>query len=199
LTTLIVYGDSFAGPPIRYESNAYSWVDILANNLNIPYHNKAVAGSSLQYTISCFIKDHLEEKISEEDIIIFTLTDPSRLHLERQNKYPKTATRYSVEDHTDNKKDYWYQINKNYLKWYFLNKDTNLDYINASGYVHLLQNYAKSNPKTKIILLNSFPSTYYVPSINDIPNFIFPDIDLKTASDREFTKSFDYKYWEKSL
>ena len=197
MVKLVVYGDSFAGPPVRYNSNAYSWVDILANNLNIPYHNKAVAGCSLQYTIISFIRDHLEEKISEEDIIIFTLTDPSRLHLSKQNEIPKTATRYSVEDHNDNKKDFWYQINKNYLKWYFLNKDVELDYINASSYIHLLHGYSKNNPKTKLILLKSFPSTYYIPIKDNTSNFIFPDIDLKTASDTEFNKSFKYDDWQK--
>lgn len=195
MAKLLVYGDSFAGPANRYDSEAYSWVDILANNLGIPYHNKAVAGSSLQYTISSFIRDHLAEKISEDDIIVFTFTDPNRLHLERQNKFPKTATRYTVES-SENKKDYWYQINKNYLKWYFLNKDAELDYINASSYIHLLYGYAKNNPKTKIVVLKSFPDKYYIPIVQDIPNFIFPDIDLKTASDMEFN-NITYEDWQK--
>ena len=193
---LLVYGDSFAGPPTRYDLNAYGWVDLLAAKLKIPYHNKAVAGSSLQYTMSVFIKDYLEEKIEDGDIIVFTLTDPSRLHLDRQNKFPKTATRY-ISENNENKKDYWYQINKNYLKWYFLNKDTELDYINASSYIHLLYGYAKNNPKIKIVLLKSFPNNYYISIADDISNFIFPSLDLKTASDGEFNKLFSYKDWEK--
>jgi len=196
MVKLVVYGDSFAGPPTRYDSNAYSWVDLLANNLNIPYLNKAVAGSSLQYTISIFIKDYLEDRLKDKDILIFALTEPSRLHLDKQNEIPKTATRYVIDNHFENKTDIWYQINKNYVKWYLHNKDVELDYINASGYLHMLQNYARSKPNLKIIILNSFPNNYYIPLSDNVPNFMIANINLKTASDNEFNKSFNYKDWE---
>lgn len=196
MVKLLVYGDSFAGPPTRYDVNAYSWVDLLADNLKIPYINRAVAGSSLQYTISVFIKNHLENKIDDNDVLVFALTEPSRLHLARQHASPRTATRYAMDNHFENKKDFWYQINKNYLKWYLHNKDAELDYINASGYLHMLQSYARSKPNSKIIILNSYPNNYYIPLSDNVPNFMIANINLKTASDNEFNKSFDYKDWE---
>jgi hypothetical protein len=198
LTKLIVYGDSFAGPPTRFDSIAYSWVDLLAKNLNIPYYNKAVAGNSLGYSISLFVKDFVNNFIEKDDIIVFLFTDPSRLHLSKQNEAPRTATRYTVHNHFENKNDYWYQLNKNYIKWYLLNKDTNLDYINATSYLHMLQNYARSNCN-KLVVLNSFPSNYSIPLDNNVNNFIYPLINLKTASDGEFVNSFSYKDWENPL
>lgn len=199
MVKLLVYGDSFAGPPTRFDDLAYSWVDLLASKLQVEYVNKAVAGTSLPYSIKLFTQDYLSNTFLDNDIIIFLITDPTRLHLDRQNEVPRTATRYCINNHFENKNDYWYQINKNYVKWYLLNKDTKIDYINASSYLHMLQNYARNNPKLKIIVLNSFPNSYLIPIINDIDNFIYPDIDLKTISDGEFNNTFSYKDWEKYL
>ena len=83
MRTIRVYGDSFAAPSPEFDS----WADILGQQLSLPVINKAINGSSTEYAIKNLCVDIKHNLINDDDIIIFVVSTPGRLHLEIQNKH----------------------------------------------------------------------------------------------------------------
>ena len=193
---LIVYGDSYAE-----DQNFISWTTQLANKLNVTLVNRAISGSSIEYSIKYFIKDKLSNTISYNDIIIFIFSSPGRHHLDYQNKFPRTASIYSYgisgSVHPLNNITY-YQENKEHIRWYEANKDEDIFKINASAYIHMLNNYARNNPSSIFVILNM--NTLYHPI--DVPildNFLISNISLRRLSNNELASGISYNYFVKKV
>lgn len=194
---LIVYGDSFAGPPNRFEDKSYGWVELLAKKLNIRYTNNAIAGNSLQYSVKKFIKDVTNNFIEKNDIIIFIKTDPCRLHLKYQNNNPKSATQFLnryFEIIGKYPEDAWFAQNIKFIKWYEENKDSELLKINSTSYSHMFYNYSLCNKEILFILLDSFDYEKFLFLPDKLDNFIYPNINLFKVSSLEFN-NFTYDNW----
>ena len=195
---LIVYGDSYVQ---EQQDKSLSWISLLANKLDLPIINRAIGGSSVEYSIKSFVKDKISKIILPNDIIIFVITSPGRQHLKYQVQYPSTASVFRYETFTPKyptEHINYYNLNKNYIKWYEDNKDDDIFKLNALSYVHMLNSYAKSNPNNTFIILSMNTLLDFI----DIPildNFIIPNISLKKISDNEFTYPINFTYFTKKI
>lgn len=194
---LLVYGDSYAQKIYPYAPDYKSWSQVLADKLGLELINNAIGGSSIEYSIKCFIRDKISNVISPNDIIIFIITSMGRLHLKYQNDNPGTASSFKYEKFTSNypvEHINFYKKNKNFIKWYISNKDEVMDNINTSAYIHMLNSYARSNPDNTILVfsMNNIIHPVEVPSLS---NFILPNINLFTISNNEFCKDIDFSSW----
>lgn len=190
MSTLYVYGDSFAAPV-----ESYSWVNLLGSKLAINFINKAISGSSIEKSMLLFTEDYKKNIFSQDDIIIFVLGIPGRLHLDYQNKHPNTASLFTRDNNLDN---IWYKINKNYIKWYFLNRDPRLYRLNIDGYLHILKNFSEQNSTIKLILLSVNDLNPIFP-LKPIPcNFLLPNISLWKISENEFD-GINYESWTEKV
>jgi hypothetical protein len=57
---LIVYGDSYVQ---EQQDKSLSWISLLANKLDLPIINRAIGGSSVEYSIKSFVKDKISKII----------------------------------------------------------------------------------------------------------------------------------------
>ena len=75
MKTLRVYGDSFASPEYTGTQRVQSgWASILSLFLGIPLSNRAIAGSSTEYSFQLFAEDVINNRIGDTDIIIFVVS-----------------------------------------------------------------------------------------------------------------------------
>jgi hypothetical protein len=184
---LVVYGDSFAAPLLN-NNNYISWVDILSNKLLLPTYNKAIAGSSIEYSIGLFSEDVKSNYLKSNDIIIFIITSPGRLHLNYQLTKPHTASNFIRNIKL---KDTWYNSNVNYINWYLTNRDENIININTVAYLHMLSAYARNNPNSTVLVLSMNRINNFI-GLN-IDNFLVPDITLWDISENEFGKGITFR------
>jgi hypothetical protein len=195
---LIVYGDSYAQ---EQQDSSLSWVSLLAAKLDLPLINRAIGGSSIEYSIKTFIKDKISKILEPDDIIIFVVTSPGRQHLKYQVKYPSTASVFRYETFTHKypiEHINYYNLNKNYIKWFEDNKDEDIFKLNALSYVHMLNNYARNNPTNTFVVL-SMSGLLNVIDIPILDNFIIPNISLKKISDDEFKYPVNFNYFTKKV
>lgn len=185
MSKLVIYGDSFASP-----MGDFSWANLLAKKLTIPIINKAISGSSIEKSMLLFTEDYKNNFFTNYDVVIFVFSIPGRLHLEYQNKYPHTASSFSRDNDIDN---YWYQLNKKYIKWYLLNRDPDLYRLNLEGYLQILKNFTENNSKIKLLLL-SVNDLYPIFNLKPSYNFIIPQISLWKISENEFD-GITYEQW----
>ena len=180
---LIIYVDSYAEDP-----NLVSWASQLAAKLKIPMLNRGISGTSIEYSIKYFIKDKLSNTISHNDTVIFIFSSPGRHHLKYQNKFPRTASIYSYgrssNGHNVNDITY-YQENKEHIKWYEANKDDDIFKVNASSYLHMLINYARSKPDVTFMVLYMDILLHPI-ELPILDNFLISNISLRQLSDNEF-------------
>ena len=186
MSSLFVYGDSYASSE---NDGCPAWADILGHRLRVTVHNRAVSGSSTEHAMKCFIKDHNENLINDNDIVIFVTSTPGRLHFQFQCDRPETASQYWHYVDTKDPKHLWYKENKQYIEWYLLNFDCRINAINHEGYLHILKNYAESNPTRKVIVLansdHNFLDNVTMPIGNTPSNFLRPSVFLNTISKHE--------------
>jgi hypothetical protein len=195
MTTLFVYGDSFAS----FDSMGDSWVDILARRLGITGYNRAVSGGSTEHAVKCFIKDNNDNLIGDGDIVIFVTSTPGRLHFQFQADRPETASKYLHYVDTRDPTHVWYKENKQYIAWCLLNFDFRINAINHEGYLHILKNYAESHPNRQIIVLANSDHNFFdnvTMPIGNVPsNFLRPKIFLNTVSKNEIVGQEEYNQW----
>lgn len=195
---IIVYGDSYAE---QYDLTYKSWSTILSEKMNLPLLNRAVNGSSIEYSIKYFIKDALSKIIENNDIIIFIFTIVGRQHLKYQTKFPKTASTFAYgkfgkgfnPEHIK-----YYKDNENYIKWFEDNKDFAIYKINASSYLHMLNNYARNNINNTFMILYVDELTYYI-DVPKLDNFLISDIKLGDISNSEFSSNIHFNSFTKKI
>jgi len=196
MKTLRVYGDSFAAPHFG------SWTKMLADLLEIPIVNKAISGSSTEYSIYTFINDVEEDKIGDKDIIVFVPSSTERLYFKHQlEDSPWTASIYTRELKVFDKSHEWYWKNKDHIEWWMVNKSTKMKSITFESYIQLLKNFALSKPSCVIVVLQAFNNGYSGDIFNNVPphNFLRPAICLGDIShfetDQPYSKYFNYGDW----
>jgi hypothetical protein len=196
MKSLRVYGDSFAALELG------SWTKMLADLLKIPIDNKAISGSSTEYSIYTFINDVKEDEIGDKDIIVFVTSNTGRLYFTQQLEYrPETASNYTRKLKVFDKSDEWYWKNKDHIEWWMVNNSTKMQSITFESYVQLLKNFALSKPSCVMVVLQAFNNGYSGDIFNNVPphNFLRPAIFLRNISHREtdqpYASHLNYVDW----
>ena len=190
-----VYGDSFAA---EHAPEPYSWPKLLGQLYNLPVVNKAVSGSSTEYSIKTLIDDI--DKI-EDDIVIFVTSTPGRLHFEHQQRHrPETAATYiHAGDRLSSDQDHsWYHQNKNHIEWWLVNHDWQINQINHEAYLHLIRSIARSKPNAVFVIIPNSDHFVHVDSGQDPNNFLITKTCLLQISENENVKEFPtWQDWTK--
>jgi hypothetical protein len=181
---ILVYGDSYVDG--NWSENA--WVNKVGHRLGVPVVNKAVGGSSTQYSMINFVRDIENYAIKDNDLIIFSVTQSSRIHFMHHNRYPNTAAyKFNYMHKQKHRSEYqWYYDNQTRLEWFFSNRDEFLDEVNHNCYIHFLRNFAESRPSITMLLLFNIFYEVDIPYSHCPENFLKPNISLYHASDNEF-------------
>jgi hypothetical protein len=145
---LWVYGDSFSA------SETNSWTTRLSKNLGLVLDNKAISGGSTENAIKQFIRDVSNNRIKDNDVVIFQTSTPGRLHFEFQDQRPETAVEYLREPQSDGDHT-WYRINKKHIEWWMVNQDHEVMNINQLGYISLVKNIATAMPNVTFVCLSN--------------------------------------------
>lgn len=205
MAKLFIYGDSFAAySDFRKSENYVSWVTLLANRLQVTdILNRAMSGSSIEFSMRNFISDVLNNLIKKEDIIIFIISSQGRIHTVYQNECPVTASQFLrvntfENDYLDIPKDRlsYFKNNKIFIDWYLKNRDEYLININTAAYIHMLSNFAKNNLSNTLILLNLYDIKNPI-NLDFSTNFIYPKVSLMKISTNEFAKGIKWDDWVK--
>jgi hypothetical protein len=193
---ILVYGDSFVAPYL-YNHNL-GWIQLLSKKLNLSEVNNAVRASSAEFCMKMFYNDIENNKINNGDIIILSLANPGRIHLEFQNTFPESASFYNAQlinyQDLDSPKNLWLKENKEHLDWYLTQMDLELININHSCYVHAIKNCADNYPDSVIILLSGWKLEKEIPLTNIPKNFLHLKIPLMDISNQEINNS-SYFHW----
>ena len=204
MKTLRVYCDSFASPEYTGTQRVQSgWASILSLFLGIPLSNRAIAGSSTEYSFQLFAEDVINNRIGDTDIIIFVVSSLGRLYFQHQQKEaPNTASMY-LSDPLKKNPAKWYWNNKSHIEWWRYNNDLNLQGLTFEAYVQFLKMFALSKPDTVVIVLPAFEYGYNEDIFkNTCPtNFMKGKITLINISKNEAGMAdynfFDYAYFSK--
>lgn len=195
---LIIYGDSYGQ---KHHNPSISWITQLADKLNLSMINRAMPGSSIEYSIKYFIKDKLLNNITQDDIIIFIFTSFGRQHLRYQLTFPETASGFSYGNFDidyPSKHAIYYNTNKNYIRWYEDQKDKNIFKINASSYIHMLNTYARDNPGITFMILSMDTLSHPI-DIPNLDNFLISNISLRTLSSNEFSSNISFSSFTEKI
>jgi hypothetical protein len=204
MTTLRVYGDSFAAPAFTGTQRIPAgWATMLSLLLELPLSNKAVHGSSTEYSFQIFAEDVINNCIGDTDIIIFVVSSLGRLYFQHQQKTaPSTASVY-LSDPAKKNIAKWYLDNKSHIEWWRYNNDRDLQGLTFESYVQFLKMFALSKPDTVVIVLPGFEYGYADDFFkNTCPtNFMKGKTTLMNISKNEAGMAdynfFDYAYFSK--
>jgi hypothetical protein len=202
MKTLRVYGDSFL-------SNGRGWdgkslTTLLGEKLNVSVINKAIAGCSTEYAFIQLAEDIQNNRINQNDIIIFNTTLPNRLNLIFQNQdRPETAALYLREsalfdflNNSNNSSDHsWFQKNQIHINWYLANQDLKLKNLNFESYIHTIKGFAGTMPDTVFVVLHNLPFKFTIPISPTPKNFLHSDIELWKISNNEYIGD-NVEYWD---
>jgi hypothetical protein len=188
---LRVYGDSFSASDGEFPG----WVDLLKKQLDIPLVNKSVSGSSTEYSIRHFVNDITDKQIGDNDIVIFVLSTPGRVHFEYQNTHPDTGSAYL---HIPDKSEKWYWENQSHILWYLTNQDLLVTSINHEAYIHLIKSYAYTKPNCTFVLLSNSNHGTTVQGVDNPNNFLRCDAYLNQISSKEIVGGKSYQEWVKN-
>ena len=150
MKTLRVYGDSYAA------DSELCWATQLGKQFNIPVVNKAINGSSTEYSMINFTQDINDSVINDNDIVCFLTSTVGRLNLKYISEHrPQWAGQplSSLNTLPKNSSNAWYWDNKDYIRWFMVNQDDKLLQINHESYIHTLKDYAWSKPNAIFVLL----------------------------------------------
>jgi len=194
---ILAYGDSFVAPYLF--NRDLGWVRLLSEKLNLEVVNKAVRASSAEFCMKTFVDDIENNKINNGDIIILSLANPGRVHLEFQNTFPESATFYSsklieIQD-LSLSKNAWLKENKHHLEWYLTEMDLGLININHSCYVHAIKNCADNYPDSVILLMSGWKLEKEIPLTNLPKNFLYLKTPLMDISGQEINNFSSYFHW----
>jgi hypothetical protein len=196
MKTLRIYGDSFAA------DQPSSWTIILAALLGVPIVNKAISGSSTEYSVYTFINDVNNNVIGDEDIIVFVPSSTGRLYFSYQlHNAPSTASIYMHKSANFDKSHEWFWKNKDNIEWWMANNNTKMQSITFESYIQLLKNFALSKPSSIMLVLQVFNNGYIRDIFNNVPphNFLRPEIYIGNVSrdetDQNSSSYFKYGDW----
>ena len=202
MKTLRIYGDSFAAGEIAGKPGRVTgWAKMLTDLLEIPVANKAISGSSTEYSINTFVRDVKDGIVGDNDIVIFVPSSTGRLYFSYQlHTDPSTASKYL---HTSevSKSQEWYWKNKDHIEWWMVNSDTHTHKITFESYIQLLKNFAVSKPQSTVVVIPAYDNGYDKDIFNAVPpvNFLRANIFLKTVSSTEVigsnTDHLDHAWW----
>lgn len=181
---ILIYGDSFAAP--RKDLGTPGWTEMLSRSMKLPMLNRAIDGGSTDNAMLKFVKDIKNKKINEDDIVIFVMSTPGRLHLSYQIDYPETASPFLHEVPETYTHYRWYKKNRKYILWYLANSDKDLFSIQHESYYQTLKGFAAANPKNIVIFLENSPHYCSLPGIPYPENFLRPNVYLNWISNNEY-------------
>lgn len=200
MTTLRIYGDSFAASPPP-EANLTCWPSLLAKKLNLPMINRAIPGSSTEYSIKQLCFDVEGKAIGNTDIVIIVLSTQGRLNFLYQNENPSSAAEYLKEPSKKLKNPHkWYWLNKRFIEWYMVNQDYQMLSINYTAYISLIKEIASTLPNCKFIILENTIQGF-LSGLNNYPsNCVRSSVGLNDISNNEFDTKKDlqnkhYEFW----
>lgn len=203
---IVIFGDSYCATDSRLRE---TWPRMIANTYRYEVVNFAVHGSSTEYSLRNFIDFIKNGSLRPDDIIIFQTSTLGRLDFSYQDSHPKTATQYEPWNATHLKGDEhsWYYENKDYIKWFVVNRNDRSLHLQQTAYLHLVKSFAEANPSNIVILLkNTDVHDYTIPFTNFPCNMFVPDVDLDKISTNEtgchileFTKYTTYDVRENHL
>jgi hypothetical protein len=192
--TLYVYGDSFASNQDRFPG----WAELLKTQLGVELVNRAISGSSTEFSIKKFLRDLAANVWGRNDIVIFVTSTPGRLHLNFQNNIrPDSAAGYMHDVHkVAGRDDSWYFQNKSHIEWLLVNQDSKLLAINHEAYVHLIKSIAWSRPDITFIVLANSDHEFHTIGVENPPNFLTSTTYLNVISTREYINpDHNYRNW----
>jgi len=188
---ILVYGDSFAAPGIT-ESQP-GWTEMLARKMGVNILNKAVNGGSTEKAFINFAEDIKSNTVDDDDIIVFIKSTPGRCHFLFQNEHPETASMI-LHPHMMNEDMYpWYRKNRKLFRWYMENRDFRVTQLAHESYIHVLMNYARAKPKSRVFLLHNHRNHGFdIPKPEPTSNFLEPDTCIHAISCNEWQGDIDY-------
>lgn len=194
--TIYAYGDSFIanrGDPNTDLTDG--WAVKLSKKLNTQLINRGVSGGSTENAALNFMNDLDLNLIQNDDIVIFQLSTPGRLHFKFQIDRPETASVYWHDIAPGDPRHVWYYENKHHIQWYIRNHNENIGVMNHNAYIHTVRNFAENNPKIKVVLMQNttLPQKIKLPATGN--NFIEVPIDLDKISKNEYVRPFDFNEW----
>ncbi len=185
---IYAYGDSY----LANSSYCLSWVQDLADKLKMRCFNKAVSGSSTEYSIKKFLIDRKD--FIPGDIIIFSFSTVGRLSFKYINdELPESSCVFYGQEHKGSSKYHWYTENEKYLEWFVREVDFDLIDINFEGYHQIIRSFAVANPEiTFIVLTNTKHRLYSLFDLEPLSNYIKPRFDLYSISTNEMINCSTY-------
>jgi len=188
---ILVYGDSFAAP--GFTESQPGWTELLARKLNVSILNRAVNGGSTEKAMINFAEDIKSCTVKDDDIIVFVKSTIGRLHFLFQNEQPETASMI-LHPHTIDDNIYpWYRKNSKLFRWYIENRDIRVSQLAHESCIHVLMNYARAKPKSKVLFLhNHRDHGFNIPKPEPTSNFLEPDTCIHAISCNEWQGNIDY-------
>lgn len=185
---IYAYGDSY----LADSSYCLSWVYDLSKKLNVRCFNKAVSGSSTEFSIKRFLHDRNQFK--PNDIIIFSFSTVGRLSFKYINDdLPKSSCVFYGGNYKESSEHYWFRENEKHLEWFVKEVDLDMIDINFEGYHQIIKSFARLNPDiTFVVLTNTRHAIYNLFTFESLPNYIRPDFTLGSISSNEMIGCNDY-------
>ena len=144
--------------------------------------NKALGGSSTEYSFRLFVQDLKAQVFGAGDIVIFVTSTPGRLFFKHQNN---TAPREAGMVFTAPQSYDWYWNNVKYIRWYLENIDWDILRLNHEAYVSAIKDAAYQCPKCLFIVLSNSDSGEDFDIKTNPPNFLRSRTYLLEVSRRE--------------
>lgn len=185
---IYAYGDSY----IADSSYCLSWAYDLSKKLNGRFFNRAVSGSSTEFSIKKFLNDR--HNFKSGDIVIFSFSTVGRLSLKYINdELPKSSCVFYGGNYKEESEYYWFKENEKNLEWFIKEIDLDMIDINFEGYHQIIRSFALANPDiTFVVLVNTRHALYNLFKLDPLPNYIRPNFTLGSISNNEMISCNDY-------
>jgi hypothetical protein len=191
-----VYGDSYVAPLPPQEGKG--WTKILADRLGMEELNFGVGGSSAFYTIKKLALDLKNNEIKEDSLIIVLLSSLGRFYNKTSlEKFPSSGTNFIHESvpafdanvgfteerpvsipngvllSAKSEMARYYYENENFIKWWFVENDIQLENINVESFIHWIYLLAvKKHTNHKFIIMFNSSYKHDYSCIENTKNFI---------------------------
>lgn len=174
--TLRIYGDSFGE-----NDTEQSWSSKVSQKLKRQMINKALGGTSTEYSFRLFVEDIKAGVFETGDIIIFVTSTPGRLFF----KHHITAPREAGMVFTAPKSYDWYWNNIKHIRWYLENIDWTVLKLSHEAYISAIKDAAYQYPDCLFVILSNSESGEDFDIKIDPPNFLRSRTYLLEISRRE--------------